>query len=200
MMHLQHAIGVATALACCAAVATSWLVGAIYNARRAPARTVRGSLRRLNIVAAICCAIVFSVLRTVPAHSWQALRIQSPWATAIATALILGSAALTLWARLDLGTMWSWDVELKQDHALRTGGPYGITRHPIYTGILGMVLGLAILGGGGRWLVLLPVGLVLLKVKLRIEESLLQDMFPEEYRRYRHRVPQLIPGRRIGRS
>ena len=34
--------------------------------------------------------------------------------------------------------------------------PYAITRHPIYTGILGMLLGSLLLAGAGRWLLLLP--------------------------------------------
>ena len=35
---------------------------------------------------------------------------------------------------------------------LRTDGPYAITRHPIYTGLLGMLLGTALLGGLGQWM------------------------------------------------
>jgi protein-S-isoprenylcysteine O-methyltransferase Ste14 len=36
---------------------------------------------------------------------------------------------------------------VKDDHVLRTDGPYGITRHPIYTGLLSMLAGTALIEG-----------------------------------------------------
>ena len=45
--------------------------------------------------------------------------------------------------------MWSMDAAVKEGHRLRTEGPYGITRHPIYTGLLGMLLGSLLLAGVG---------------------------------------------------
>ncbi|HEY0409015.1 MAG TPA: isoprenylcysteine carboxylmethyltransferase family protein [Candidatus Dormibacteraeota bacterium] len=76
---------------------------------------------------------------------------------------------------------------------LRTDGPYRVTRHPIYTGMLGMLVGTALLGGVGRWAVVLAVGVVYAAVKIRAEERLLGAEFPEDYPRYRERVPQLVP-------
>jgi protein-S-isoprenylcysteine O-methyltransferase Ste14 len=56
-------------------------------------------------------------------------------------------AVFTLWARFSLGTMWSVAPKVKGDHQLRTHGPYAVTRHPIYTGLLGMMLGATLLAG-----------------------------------------------------
>jgi protein-S-isoprenylcysteine O-methyltransferase Ste14 len=66
------------------------------------------------------------------------------------------ATALTIWARLALGVMWSAAPTLKQEHKLRTGGPYAVTRHPIYTGLLGMMPGSLLLAGAGRWIVSFP--------------------------------------------
>ena len=63
--------------------------------------------------------------------------------------------------------MWSGAPAVKQEHQLRTNGPYSITRHPIYTGMLGMLLGCLLVTGGGRWVVPFPVFLVLPEIKLR---------------------------------
>src|SRR5690242_11553395 len=52
--------------------------------------------------------------------------------------------AFTIWARQTLAGNWSSDVTFKQDHELVRRGPYGIVRHPIYTGLLAMCLGTAI--------------------------------------------------------
>jgi protein-S-isoprenylcysteine O-methyltransferase Ste14 len=69
-----------------------------------------------------------------------------------------------------------------------------VNRHPIYTVLLGMILGSALLTGSGQVIVLVPLGLVLLSVKIHVEERLLTGTFPDEYTHYRRRVPQLVPG------
>jgi hypothetical protein len=92
--------------------------------------------------------------------------------------------------------MWSLDAEVKSGHALHTDGPCGITRHPIYTGHPGMLLGSVLLAGVGRWLLLLPVGFVLFSIKIRLDEKLLLTRFPDGYTRYGQRVPR-PRGRRL---
>jgi protein-S-isoprenylcysteine O-methyltransferase Ste14 len=39
--------------------------------------------------------------------------------------------------------------------------------------------------------------LILIEFKIRIEERFMTAEFPEEYPRYRGRVPQLVPGLRV---
>ena len=105
--------------------------------------------------------------------------------------MLVASTGFTLWARLSPGTMWSAAPKVKGDHQLRTHGPFAVTRHPIYTGLLGMLLGATLLSGIGQWIVLFPVGLILFEVKIRLQERLMTTTFPDEYPRYRRRVPQL---------
>ena len=100
----------------------------------------------------------------------------------------------TVWARLAIGDMWSVIPKLQSRHQLRTDGPYAVTRHPIYTGGLVMLLGITLLGGTGKLVVLFPACLIVLAVKIHIEEQLLVAAFPDEYPRYRRQVPQLVPG------
>jgi protein-S-isoprenylcysteine O-methyltransferase Ste14 len=197
--HTQHLIAVVSTAVCWGAFGLTWVGGALYNALRGPRRSTRAPLGRFAIVVVIACAIFLAIFRAVPAHSWHALEVHSPWATGIGLVILLGSTVFTLWARFALGTMWTLDAVVKEGHTLRSDGPYGITRHPIYTGILGMLLGSLLLAGVGRSLLLLPVGLVLFEVKLHVEEELMLATFPDEYPRYRQRVPQLIPGLRIRR-
>ena len=116
------------------------------------------------------------------------------WVRVLGLAVLAASTVFTLWARFSLGTMWSMAPMVKDDHQLRTRGPYAVTRHPIYTGVLGMLLGATLLSGLGQWIVLFPVGLILFEVKIRMEEHLMLATFPDEYPRYRRQVPQLVPG------
>src|ERR1700730_3049398 len=51
--------------------------------------------------------------------------------------------AISIWARLALGSNWSGLVTLTEDHELIRKGPYRWVRHPIYTGILLAMIGTA---------------------------------------------------------
>jgi protein-S-isoprenylcysteine O-methyltransferase Ste14 len=130
---------------------------------------------------------------TTPEALWRPLTVGSPWIRVAGLAVLIPATAATVWARIALGRMWSASAVVKQGHALRTTGPYRITRHPIYTGFLGMLAGTALTQGLGRWAALLVAAVVVLTVKIRAEESLLSSEFPEAYEHYRERVPRLIP-------
>jgi protein-S-isoprenylcysteine O-methyltransferase Ste14 len=175
--------------ACWLLMGVVWVAGAVYNARRAPAAKVRSAPGQAVLVG----VLLFVVLRT-PQADWRWITVDVPWLRALGLVLLVLGTGFTLWARIVLGTMWSSDAVVKEDHALRTDGPYRITRHPIYTGILGMLVGTALLGEVGRWGAALAVGVVFAAARIRDEERLLGAEFPDDYRRYRERVPQLVPG------
>jgi protein-S-isoprenylcysteine O-methyltransferase Ste14 len=120
----------------------------------------------------------------------------TPWIQVLGLALLVCSTSFTLWARAALGTMWSSSPTVKVQHQLRTEGPYAVTRHPIYTGLLGMLLGSFLLGGVAPWLVALLAYFVFIVIRIQSEEKLMLEAFPEAYTRYRRAVPQLVPGLR----
>ena len=107
---------------------------------------------------------------------------------------MLTGLALTWWARIHLGCLWSSAITRKEKHRLVESGPYAFVRHPIYTGLIIALLAttateatpMALLGA-----VLIAIGLW---VKARAEERfLLAELGPDAYEFYRRRVPMLIP-------
>lgn len=108
--------------------------------------------------------------------------------------LTVAGCAFAIWARLTLGSNWSGRVTVKEGHELITWGPYGLTRHPIYTGLMTAVVGTALAGGEWRCLVAIVVILLALMVKMGQEEKLMMQTFPLAYPEYRQRVKALIPG------
>jgi protein-S-isoprenylcysteine O-methyltransferase Ste14 len=141
------------------------------------------------VVVALVYGLAGPELDRLTTYSW--------WFAIPGLVLLLASTAFTIWARLSLGTMWSIAPNVLQDHhELRTDGPYAITRHPIYTGLLGMLLGTALLNGLGFWIGLPIVGVAVFAARVHIEEGLMSQTFPQDYERYRRRVPRLIPGLR----
>jgi len=179
---------------CWFAVVVVWLVTANYNETRAPAER-RRSWYGSGMIPVV---IIFGVVRVLVPHAdWQHVTFYAPWARFSGLAILLAATALALWARFVLGLMWSAAPVVKEGHQLRTSGPYAITRHPIYTGLLGMLLGSLLVAGGGLWIVPFPIALILIEFKIRIEERFMTAEFPKEYPRYRKRVPQLVPGLRL---
>jgi protein-S-isoprenylcysteine O-methyltransferase Ste14 len=115
--------------------------------------------------------------------------IRAPVCLAVA-ALGLG---FSIWARRVLGSNWSSTPVIKEGHELIRVGPYRWVRHPIYTGLLvALAATFAARGhvGDACLLALVILGLVW---KLRIEESLMMQNFPEAYPEYRKQTKALIP-------
>ena len=184
--------------ACVGAVVAVWVAGALYNALRTLHNASHVPRERTRsqpgstalIVVAVACAGLAVVSRS----HFDVLAVGALWIRVLGLAVLVASTVFTLWARFSLGTSWSVAPRVQGDHQLRTHGPYAVTRHPIYTGLLGMLLGATLLSGIGQWTLLFPVTLIVFEIKIRMEEHLMLATFPEEYSRYRRQVPQLVPG------
>ena len=180
--------------ACWVLVVAIWIAGAV-RLRRAPSRRQPldgGAIWRIGAVVVAVLVFGFAApdLQRITTHSW--------WVECPGLVLIVGSTIFTLWARFSLGAMWSLSPNaLRDHHQLRTDGPYAVTRHPIYTGLLGMLLGTTLLNGVGVLISVPVVGVAAFAVRVSIEERLLRQSFPDDYLRYGERVPQLIPGLRL---
>jgi protein-S-isoprenylcysteine O-methyltransferase Ste14 len=194
-MDMNDQVVIVANAACWGTVVIVWLAGALYNARHAPKDRIRAESRPVLLAAAsfLVCSIVIFFGRGFA----QGLVVDAAWVRFVGLAVLIASTAFALWARFSLGTSWSIAPEVGGDRRLRTQGPYAVTRHPIYTGLLGMLLGSALLGGLGQGILLVVAGLIVFWVKIHTEEQLLLANFPEEYPAYRQHVPQLVPGLRV---
>jgi protein-S-isoprenylcysteine O-methyltransferase Ste14 len=111
----------------------------------------------------------------------------------IGAVLCIAGLIFCVWARFTLGRNWSGVVTLKGGHELITSGPYAFVRHPIYTGLLSMFVATVIVLGHIAGIIAIPIVLVSFWIKLRSEEKLMLEKFPDEYAAYSHRVKRLIP-------
>jgi protein-S-isoprenylcysteine O-methyltransferase Ste14 len=179
-------------------VAILWLAWLAYWT--IAARNVKATRRQeswisrlITVVPIVLTAVLLvSRNRNLP---WLNVRFLPPamvfyWLGLLITALGLGFA---MWARIHLGRNWSGTVTVKDDHELIRSGPYGLVRHPIYSGLLLAILGTALAFGEWRGLLAFGCLSVAFVLKLRREESFMAEAFPTEYPRYRTEVPALIP-------
>lgn len=104
------------------------------------------------------------------------------------------SAWMASAAVLALNKQWSLGAQLIEDHRLVTSGPYQIVRHPIYSGMLGLMLATAL--ALSRWIAILPAIILFVAgalIRIRSEEKLLRQTFGQEFEDYARKVPMLIP-------
>jgi protein-S-isoprenylcysteine O-methyltransferase Ste14 len=174
-----------------AVFAISWLAAAGWSAKTEHRVGVKGELAyRLVLLAG---AIVFFP-RAHGYHGAMRLWLVTLDQAWVCTALVALGFSFCWWARVHLGSLWSGWITRKADHRVIDTGPYGIVRHPIYTGILLAVYATAaakgtILGLLGALLITLG-----LWMKARLEEGWLRrELDPGAYDGYRRKVPMLVP-------
>lgn len=174
---------------CWGAFGLIWILGALYNSYKAPATTKR----RARYDWLIFGILAWLVTHYVP-HSYLTLAtFHIPWLQIFGAILLIVSTLFTLWSRWVLGKMWATNASLKQGHQLVTTGPYRITRNPIYTGILGMILGSTITLGQGWGFLIFIFALLFFMNRIHNEEQLMEMTFGEQFVEFKRRVPQLFP-------
>jgi len=169
----------------------SWLIAAVWSSRPA-ARPGFSAELPYRVVTAIGALLMAGGRHYFP--SWPQLWPITEASSWIALAAVLGGVAFTWWARLALGMLWSSNVTRKEGHQIVDTGPYGIVRHPIYTGILFAIYATALFLGRIECLIGAALMTLGFYMKARLEEGFLVAGLGEAaYADYKKRVPMLVP-------
>jgi protein-S-isoprenylcysteine O-methyltransferase Ste14 len=172
-----------------------WLVAWLLAARRTATTVVRQSRSARvshSLPIWIGAALLFLHPRRVEILQ-QPLLPQRAWFVWIGVAVVAIGLGFAGWARVHLGRFWSGMVTIKAEHTLIRTGPYALTRHPIYTGLLVALAGTALARNTVGALLGFFLFLVGFMLKIRQEERLLLEHFGGVYRAYQDEVPALVP-------
>ena len=112
----------------------------------------------------------------------------------VGLAITIVGLGFAVWARFAIGRNWGGLITVQQDHKLMRTGPYGIVRHPIYSGFMLATLGTAIIISEIGGLVSVALIVISWGYKAWLEESFMIEQFGAEYEDYRRDVKGLIPG------
>jgi len=167
-----------------------WLLSAGWTARTVSQQAPMAKLAHSALIVG-GAALLF--LKLGPGFFRRPLLPNSGWIGWGGVALVATGLGFAAWARVHLGRFWSGDVTLKEGHAIVRTGPYALTRHPIYTGLLLAVAGTALVRGTLASLAGLFLFVLGVIVKSRQEEQLLIAHFGDAYRSYQDDVSALIP-------
>jgi protein-S-isoprenylcysteine O-methyltransferase Ste14 len=147
----------------------------------------------LNIVL-IAVAVSAAGMMTGALHAsgWQ---FGSKGLSAAGLLVMWTGLGVRIWAIVVLGRSFRMTVEVDADQKVVDSGPYRWVRHPSYTGILMLMVGLGLVYG--NWpalliLLVLPVGVLINRIF--VEESVLTKVMGKAYTDYAARTKRLVPG------
>jgi protein-S-isoprenylcysteine O-methyltransferase Ste14 len=98
-------------------------------------------------------------------------------------------------AQLAMGASWRIGVDESERTELVTDGPFAVVRNPIYSGVIPLVAGLALLAPNTVSLAAFATLFISLEAQVRlVEEPHLLRAHESEYREYASRVGRFVPG------
>ena len=180
-------------------VAAGYLAfGAIFLFMRKRSRGKTRKADRRSIIAIFIQALAFAIAWMIARKpftpflpvDWRAQYVVA----ALIVLLTIGSLIFIAAAVRTLGKQWSLQARVLEHHELIRHGPYRVVRHPIYTGMFGMLVAGSL--AYGHWIGLLIASAVYYfgtVIRIRSEEKLLREQFGSAYEEYAREVPAFIP-------
>jgi len=170
-------------------------IPSVYLMRTNPAALERrmhaGPLRETRVLQKIVSVIAFSSLVALIVFSVFDHRFG--WSTVPATVSVIGDVlvAVGLGAAMLVVIQNGYaaaNVTVESEQTLTSTGLYGLVRHPMYTGNVIMMIGIPLALGSYWGLVFVIPGLLVLAVRIRDEEGLLEQELRgySEYERQVH--------------
>lgn len=128
--------------------------------------------------------------------------------------LAVAGGAIRYWCFRTLGRMFTFQLSIRRDHQLVTSGPYAVVRHPSYTGLMLVTVGINLcLLSPGSWVresgvletvfgkcclaywVAVSAAFPLVVMRAPREDELMKKQFGAQWEEWAKRVPyRLIPG------
>jgi len=184
-----------------------WVVNLIvrvyFQARARGTQKAFAKNQQLAVLGFRVLAIDYLVLFLYPLTTWFDFAHigLSPWLR-WTLGMILMMLYLILFAssHLALGKHWSGVVEIHQDHALVTTGPYRLVRHPMYSAFFLYCLGTFVLTSNWLMFVIYSSAVSFMYItRVSSEEEMMIERFGDSYREYMDQTGRLFPLFRLGR-
>jgi protein-S-isoprenylcysteine O-methyltransferase Ste14 len=112
----------------------------------------------------------------------------------VGVTLMVAGMAFRLWSIRTLGRFFTVTVDVADDQRVVDTGPYAVLRHPSYTGMLIVYLGIGAAFDSWFSLIAAPIPLAAaILTRIRHEERALHDGLGPAYAAYADRTKRLVP-------
>lgn len=106
--------------------------------------------------------------------------------------LCVASWLWTVVAQYQMGNSWRIGIDETNKSAFVTKGLFGLSRNPIFFGMLLTLMGFFLILPNALSLLALVCGYLLMQVQIRLEEEFLAKQYGEEYKTYQEKVRRWI--------
>lgn len=147
-----------------------------------------GRVFKLLFAAVVAAVVVYSAsdrlyeyLTPIPWLERRGVRIAG-------VSLLLASLAWTVLAQAQMGESWRIGIDEEHRTPLVRKGVFGLSRNPIFLGMMVTLAGLFLVIPNAVTLLVLVLGVVLIQIQVRLEEEFLSEAHGAEYAEYRRAV------------
>lgn len=123
---------------------------------------------------------------------WTCFPIPS-WTRWFGAAMTVSGMALEFSTQLYLGKNYSTTLHTSEGQSLVTRGPYRYVRHPMYTALVTLGIGLGLLSTSWYYLVPFVATGIVIAFRTRREEEALLERFGDEYIQYARATGRFFP-------
>ena len=146
------------------------------------------------LAAGMCAIAANLVMRYAPRIAPAAEIRPGAAAFGLGMMVLLCGIGLRAWSFRTLGQYFTFTVKVSPGQAVVSDGPYRLLRHPSYTGLMLITIGLGL--ASANWLALAVTTATWLSMilwRIRIEENALIDTLGDSYQTYAAEHKRLVP-------
>jgi len=151
-----------------------------------------GKVFKLLFGVVVLVVVLYSVFPIAYQYLLPIPWLDGDWIKVTGVALLIASLIWTIVAQSQMGESWRIGIDNEHKTQLVEAGVFGISRNPIFLGIMVTILGLLLALPNAITLTLLVLAFVLVNIQVRLEEEHLKTMIGDEYVLYSQRVRRWI--------
>ena len=145
----------------------------------------------------ILIAIVFTIIFSLLLYNFEILNITSNLRSTLRVlSIIIYGLGLFIryWSLITLGNHFSRQIDVEKEQTLVSHGPYRLLRHPSYTGLFLLNLGVQLFISNILGLIAgIIIILIVLIYRMKIEEKQMTDVIGNKYVKWKESRDRLIP-------
>ncbi|HEX8351889.1 MAG TPA: isoprenylcysteine carboxylmethyltransferase family protein [Pyrinomonadaceae bacterium] len=147
-----------------------------------------GWVFKLLFAAVVAAVAVYSISERLYQYLTPITWLERRGLQAAGGVLLLISLGWTVAAQAQMGESWRIGIDEENRTPLVRKGVFGLSRNPIFLGMISTLLGLFLVTPNAVTLLVLGLGVVLIQIQVRLEEEFLSSAHGEDYEGYRRDV------------